>query len=172
MRRKEEKGRTKGGQTLMKIGLRIRVYGAPGRSHRLSAEESGGQSLIAMGYMLGQEGQDMGGLGAAEKRESRLVKNVSGRLYLTDVRLAHKKEWGFHNARVNCVAWSPNSLLVASGSLDTTIIIWSTHNPAKHTIIKNAHPQSQITRLAWLDDETLVSVGQDCNTKLWNITPI
>nr|CAD7446755.1 unnamed protein product [Timema bartmani] len=91
---------------------------------------------------------------------------------LPDYQLAHKKEWGFHNARVNCVAWSPNSLLVASGSLDTTIIIWSTHNPAKHTIIKNAHPQSQITRLAWLDDETLVSVGQDCNTKLWNITPI
>jgi len=35
------------------------------------------------------------------------------------------------------VAWSPNSLLVASGSLDTTIIIWSVANPAKHTIIKS-----------------------------------
>lgn len=86
--------------------------------------------------------------------------------------LAHNKEWGFHNARVNCVAWSPNSQQVASGSLDTTIIIWSVLFPAKHLIIKNAHPQSQITRLVWLDDETLVSVGQDCNTKIWNITPI
>ncbi|KAF6199443.1 hypothetical protein GE061_007469 [Apolygus lucorum] len=85
---------------------------------------------------------------------------------------AHNKEWGFHNARVNCVAWSPNSVQVASGSLDTTIIIWSVLHPAKHTIIKNAHPQSQITRLVWLDDETLVSVGQDCNTKIWDITPI
>lgn len=37
--------------------------------------------------------------------------------------------------------------------------------------LSDAHPQSQITRLAWLDDETLVSVGQDCNTKIWNITP-
>lgn len=35
------------------------------------------------------------------------------------------------------MAWSPNSLLVASGSLDTTIIIWSVTNPAKHTIIKS-----------------------------------
>ncbi|XP_054261578.1 actin-interacting protein 1-like [Macrosteles quadrilineatus] len=86
--------------------------------------------------------------------------------------LAHNKEWGFHNARVNCVAWSPNSQQVASGSLDTTIIIWSVAFPNKHTIIKNAHPQSQITRLAWVDDQTLVSVGQDCNTKIWNITPI
>ncbi|XP_012251060.1 actin-interacting protein 1 isoform X1 [Athalia rosae] len=87
-------------------------------------------------------------------------------------KLAHNKEWGFHNARVNSVAWSPDSLLVASGSLDTTIIIWSVTNPAKHTIIKNAHPQSQITRLVWLDDETLISVGQDCNTKVWRVEKI
>ena len=87
-------------------------------------------------------------------------------------RLAHNREWGFHNARVNSVAWCPNSAMVASGSLDTTIIIWSVANPAKHTIIKNAHPQSQITRLVWLDEETLISVGQDCNTKIWRIEKI
>ncbi|XP_017875112.1 actin-interacting protein 1 isoform X1 [Ceratina calcarata] len=87
-------------------------------------------------------------------------------------RLAHNREWGFHNARVNSVAWSPDSVMVASGSLDTTIIIWSVTNPAKHTIIKNAHPQSQITRLVWLDEETLISVGQDCNTKIWRIEKI
>ncbi|EDW19455.1 actin-interacting protein 1 [Drosophila mojavensis] len=85
---------------------------------------------------------------------------------------AHNKEWGFHNARVNTVAWSPNSLLVASGSLDTTIIIWSVTNPAKHTIIKNAHPQSQITRLVWLDNNTVISTGQDCNTKVWHVETI
>nr|NP_648642.1 flare, isoform A [Drosophila melanogaster]Q9VU68.1 RecName: Full=Actin-interacting protein 1; Short=AIP1; AltName: Full=Protein flare [Drosophila melanogaster]AAF49822.1 flare, isoform A [Drosophila melanogaster]AAL28888.1 LD27045p [Drosophila melanogaster]AOQ13996.1 flr-PA [synthetic construct] len=85
---------------------------------------------------------------------------------------AHNKEWGFHSARVNTVAWSPNSLLVASGSLDTTIIIWSVANPAKHTIIKNAHPQSQITRLVWLDNNTVISTGQDCNTKVWHVENI
>ncbi|XP_011165821.1 actin-interacting protein 1 isoform X2 [Solenopsis invicta] len=89
-----------------------------------------------------------------------------------EYKLAHNREWGFHNARVNSVAWSPNSDMVASGSLDTTIIIWSVTNPAKHTIIKNAHPQSQITRLVWLDEETLISVGQDCNTKIWRIEKI
>ncbi|XP_043463135.1 actin-interacting protein 1 isoform X1 [Leptopilina heterotoma] len=87
-------------------------------------------------------------------------------------KFAHNREWGFHNARVNSVAWSPDSIMVASGSLDTTIIIWSLTNPAKHTIIKNAHPQSQITRLVWLDEETLISVGQDCNTKIWRIEKI
>ncbi|KAH8397189.1 hypothetical protein KR215_010295 [Drosophila sulfurigaster] len=89
-----------------------------------------------------------------------------------DYKLAHNKEWGFHNARVNTVAWSPNSLLVASGSLDTTIIIWSVVNPAKHTIIKNAHPQSQITRVVWLDNNTVISTGQDCNTKVWHVETI
>ncbi|XP_033223453.1 actin-interacting protein 1 [Belonocnema kinseyi] len=87
-------------------------------------------------------------------------------------KFAHDREWGFHSARVNSVAWSPDSIMVASGSLDTTIIIWSLTHPAKHTIIKHAHPQSQITRLVWLDEETLISVGQDCNTKIWRVEKI
>ncbi|XP_058801555.1 actin-interacting protein 1 [Phymastichus coffea] len=94
-------------------------------------------------------------------------------LYVADeYKLAHNKEWGFHNARVNCVAWNPESTMVASGSLDTTIIIWSVSNPAKHTIIKNAHSQSQITKLEWLNDESVISVGQDCNTKIWRVEKI
>lgn len=36
-------------------------------------------------------------------------------------------------------------------------------------LFSDAHPQSQITSLDWLDSETIVSTGQDCNTKLWNI---
>ncbi|GAB6024526.1 hypothetical protein CHUAL_009680 [Chamberlinius hualienensis] len=83
--------------------------------------------------------------------------------------LAHNQEWGFHTARVNCIAWSPDSKCVASGSLDTSVIIWSMDKPAKHIIIKNAHPQSQITRLSWLDNNTVVSVGQDSNIKVWDV---
>ena len=60
---------------------------------------------------------------------------------LFNLQLAHNREWGFHNARVNTVAWSPDSAMVASGSLDTTIIIWSVANPAKHTIIKSKSPR-------------------------------
>ncbi|KAM3962105.1 actin-interacting protein 1 flr [Aphomia sociella] len=91
-------------------------------------------------------------------------------LYSTDdYKLAHNKEWGFHSARVNCVAFSPDSTRVASGSLDTSIIIWNVEQPAKHTIIKNAHPQSQITGISWIDDETVVSAGQDANTRVWNV---
>lgn len=56
---------------------------------------------------------------------------------VAEYKLAHTKEWGFHNAKINKVAWSPNSMLVASGSLDTNIIVWSVANPSKHTIIKS-----------------------------------
>ena len=46
-------------------------------------------------------------------------------------------EWGFHSAKVNCVAWSPDSTLVASGSLDTSIIVWSVEKPNKRLVIKS-----------------------------------
>lgn len=56
-----------------------------------------------------------------------------------DYKLAHNQEWGFHNARVNSVAFSPDSLKVASGALDTNIIIWSVSAPNKHLIIKSKY---------------------------------
>jgi WD40 repeat protein len=82
----------------------------------------------------------------------------------------HSKEWGFHTAKVNCVSWAPNCLYVATGGLDCSIILWSLETPDKHCVIRSAHDQSQITRLAWLDNSSLVSTGQDGNTKIWNIT--
>ncbi|XP_050355006.1 actin-interacting protein 1 [Nymphalis io] len=91
-------------------------------------------------------------------------------LYTTDeYKLAHNREWGFHSARVNCVSWSADGARVASGSLDTSVIVWSRLAPNKHTHIKNAHPQSQITGLTWLDNSTLATVGQDANTRIWDV---
>merc|ERR1711981_803492 len=49
----------------------------------------------------------------------------------------NNREWGFHTAKVNCVAWAPNSVYVASGGLDTSIILWSVEAPDKHCIIRN-----------------------------------
>jgi len=81
----------------------------------------------------------------------------------------HTKEWGFHTAKVNVVAWAPNSLYVASGGLDTGIILWSVEAPDKHCILRNSHDQSQVTGLVWLDNSSLVSAGQDGNIKIWNV---
>lgn len=87
----------------------------------------------------------------------------------TDYSQAHTDEWGFHTARVNCLAWSPNSKTLASGGLDTNLIAWFPASPAKHFMIKHAHPQSQITRVAFLSNELLVSTGQDATVRVWSI---
>ena len=51
--------------------------------------------------------------------------------------LAHQLEWGFHMARVNCLSWAPDSIHLASGSLDTAIIVWDASHPAKHITYKS-----------------------------------
>lgn len=55
----------------------------------------------------------------------------------TDWSPAIKAEWGFHNAKINCLAFSPNSELIASGSLDTTVIVWSMKEPNKRVTIQS-----------------------------------
>lgn len=85
--------------------------------------------------------------------------------------LASPKEWTFHTARVNCLSWSPDSKFLATGSLDTSIIVWSLGQPGEYPLImKCAHPMSQITGVGWLDRQTVVSAGQDANVKQWHVS--
>lgn len=51
--------------------------------------------------------------------------------------LAHDLDWVFHMAKVNCLAWNPDSVHLASGSLDTAIIVWDAKNPNKHITLKS-----------------------------------
>ncbi|XP_074598989.1 actin-interacting protein 1-like [Brevipalpus obovatus] len=80
---------------------------------------------------------------------------------------AHSVEWGYHTARVNCLAWSADSLYLASGSLDAGFIIWDVQNPSNHVSYKKAHPQSQVSTIRWMNKDTLITAGNDCNIKIW-----
>ena len=86
-----------------------------------------------------------------------------------DYSKANNREWGYHTAKVNCLAWSPNSLYVASGGLDCTLIVWSVEKPEKHKIQTTAHAQSQITDVTWLDNQSISTCGQDGNVKIWDV---
>jgi len=78
-------------------------------------------------------------------------------------------EWSNHTARVSSLSWSQNSRFLASGSLDTNVIIWSPETKAKIVEIKGAHPMSPVTRVQWLDNNTLVTVARDCCVRTFAI---
>uniref|UniRef100_A0A914VLH2 Actin-interacting protein 1 n=1 Tax=Plectus sambesii TaxID=2011161 RepID=A0A914VLH2_9BILA len=87
-----------------------------------------------------------------------------------DYAIIASKDWTFHSARVNCVAWSADSRYVVSGGLDTNLIVWDTEKSGEHPIIiKGAHAMSPVNGVAWLNPTTVVSVGQDSNIKQWSI---
>ncbi|XP_027167454.1 actin-interacting protein 1-2 [Coffea eugenioides] len=77
----------------------------------------------------------------------------------------------YHTARINCLAWSPDSSVVATGSLDTCVIVYDINKPASSRItIKGAH-LGGVYGLAFTDERTVVSSGEDACVRMWRITP-
>ncbi|KAI6177442.1 Actin-interacting protein 1 [Aphelenchoides bicaudatus] len=87
-----------------------------------------------------------------------------------DYKQASEKDWTFHTARVNCAAFSPNNRYVASAGLDTNINVYDLQKSGEHPLVfRGAHQMSPINGIAWLDDKTLLTVGQDSNVKQWSV---
>ncbi|KAK1660977.1 hypothetical protein QYE76_049136 [Lolium multiflorum] len=75
----------------------------------------------------------------------------------------------FHTARVNSLAWSPDSRLVATGSIDTCAIIYDVDKPASSRItIKGAH-LGGVHGLTFADNDTLVTAGEDACVRVWKL---
>ncbi|KAI4313809.1 hypothetical protein L6164_026759 [Bauhinia variegata] len=75
----------------------------------------------------------------------------------------------FHTARINCLDWSPDSTLVATGSLDTCVIIYEIGKPASSRItIKGAH-LGGVYGLAFIDQHRIVSSGEDGCVRVWSV---
>ncbi|KAL0816584.1 hypothetical protein Bca101_073028 [Brassica carinata] len=79
----------------------------------------------------------------------------------------------YHSARINCLAWSPNSSMVATGSLDTCVIVYEVDKPASTRMtIKGAH-LGGVYGLGFADDTHVVSSGEDaCIRVSLNMTDI
>lgn len=76
----------------------------------------------------------------------------------------------YHTARITCLAWSTDSLKLATGSVDTTILIYDIKKPASGRItIKGAH-LGGISGLAFKDPVTLVSGGDDACVRVWRLS--
>ncbi|CAA6665385.1 unnamed protein product [Spirodela intermedia] len=77
----------------------------------------------------------------------------------------------YHTARINCLAWSPDGSMVATGSLDTCVIVYEVSKPASSRItIKGAH-LGGVCGLAFSDKDSLVSSGEDACIRVWRLTP-
>jgi len=76
--------------------------------------------------------------------------------------------WIFHNAQIGSVAWSPDSKRIASASQDQNLIIWNTEAKTTRILIRNAH-RGGCNCVAWWDNDTILSAGQDCTVKSWKI---
>jgi WD repeat-containing protein 1 (actin-interacting protein 1) len=79
-----------------------------------------------------------------------------------------KGQWVNHTSRITCLAWSPNGSRLASGSLDENIYIWDAVNIQNRKQLPLTHA-SGVTGLGWMDEERLVSSGNDHVIVTWRI---
>ncbi|EJW73840.1 hypothetical protein WUBG_15253 [Wuchereria bancrofti] len=87
-----------------------------------------------------------------------------------DYECVTEKDWTFHSARVTCSAWSPDSRFVATGGIDTNVIVWDLKHSGEHPIIiKGAHTMSPINGIDWLGPNRIITVGQDSVLKIWTV---
>ncbi|XP_020251813.1 actin-interacting protein 1-2-like [Asparagus officinalis] len=75
----------------------------------------------------------------------------------------------YHTARINCLAWSPDNQMVATGSLDTCVIVYDVDKPASNRVtIKGAH-LGGVSGLAFDDENSVVSSGEDGCVRVWKL---
>ncbi|XP_019167395.1 PREDICTED: actin-interacting protein 1-2-like [Ipomoea nil] len=81
------------------------------------------------------------------------------------------KDMLYHTARINCLAWSPDNTKVATGGLDTHVIVYELSKPpSDRTTIKGAH-LGGVYGLAFTDEHSVVSSGEDACVRVWTLTP-
>ncbi|XP_065919248.1 WD repeat-containing protein 1-like [Dysidea avara] len=75
-----------------------------------------------------------------------------------------------HLARVTSVAWSPDSSMVATGGVDTNLVVAKLGDlDNKKVMVKGAHPLAPIDSVTWLSNEVLASGASDCCIRLWDV---
>ncbi|CAF3475568.1 unnamed protein product [Rotaria socialis] len=77
--------------------------------------------------------------------------------------------WRYHAATITGLAFSPDGKKLASVAIDTHLMIHQTENISKVTQVKGAHPLNPVTCLAWLDNDTLLTGGNDCCLRKWTV---
>jgi len=77
--------------------------------------------------------------------------------------------WVFHTSRVQTLAWAPDNVHLATGSVDSSFIVWNAVDHSKKVHQKLAH-MGGVRAVAFRDSRTLMTAGEDCAMKCWEIT--
>ncbi|KAF3296734.1 WD40 repeat-like protein [Orbilia oligospora] len=94
----------------------------------------------------------------------------SGKIVLYDASTGEVKttRWAFHTGRIKSISWNKAGTHIASGSLDTNVIIYSAENYAKNVKALGAHKEG-CNGVEWVNDSTIVSAGADGCVKVWEV---
>lgn len=76
--------------------------------------------------------------------------------------------WSAHTAKVTSIAWNSDGTHAVSGSLDTSLFLWSLKEPGRRVQVTNAHKEG-VSGVSWLD-KGLYSTGADATVKRWRIS--
>jgi WD40 repeat protein len=79
-----------------------------------------------------------------------------------------KGQWVFHTSRITSLSWSPNGQHLASGSVDENIYIWKLESPMNKIHFPFTH-SGGVHMVQWVNDEKLISVGNDHTTVIWKV---
>lgn len=77
--------------------------------------------------------------------------------------------WQRHSASITALGWSPNGRRIATGSLDTSIIIWSLDTPRQQIVIRDPSLRLNSISLSWIDNSTLCNTAADGSIRSWNV---
>jgi WD40 repeat protein len=77
--------------------------------------------------------------------------------------------WVHHTSKIMTIAWSPDSNFVASGSVDSAVIVWYLHDNNKRIHLKLAHPGG-VRGVLFTENNTVISAGEDCSVKSWSLS--
>jgi len=86
---------------------------------------------------------------------------------LPNLNILVQSTWRFHTSRVTALAWRPDSAFLASAASDENIFIWDVQNPSTPPIKFDFTHKDGVTALSFLDQDHLLSAGNDANVLKW-----
>lgn len=100
--------------------------------------------------------------------------DVMGKILLFDVdsKSVKTSRWTFHTGKINSMSWRPaeedEEDLIATGSLDTHLFIYSVKRPMKIVKQLNAHKDG-VSVVTWESPDCVLSSGADACIRRWKL---